>query len=66
VAESQPHSRFVSPLRGRAGGYLRIQNEREHDREDEEEEEECSWGLEKDMKLFEVSAKDDRGLSARS
>jgi len=30
--------------------------------EDEEEDNGCSWGLEKDMKLFEVSAKDDRGV----
>lgn len=29
--------------------------------EEEEEDNEASWGLERGMKLFEVSAKDDRG-----
>lgn len=59
--DSQPQSRFASPLRGCVGGYQRIQDQGRGEVEEEEEDSECSWGLEKDMKLFEVSAKDDRG-----
>jgi len=61
-----PHSsRFTSPLSGRGSGYLPIQDELSGpmaSTEDDEEDSETSWGLEKDMKLFEVSAKDDRGV----
>ena len=65
LVDSQVQSRFASPLRGRVGGYQRIQDERQQEVE-EEEDNECSWGLEKDMKLFEVSAKDDRGSPIHS
>ncbi|KAF8591555.1 ras-domain-containing protein [Ramaria rubella] len=57
----QPQSRFASPFGGRVGGYLRIHEDTQRPME-EEEENESSWGLEKDMRLFEVSAKDDRGV----
>lgn len=65
-SHSLVQSRFASPLIGRVSGYQRILDERQRQREEEDENSECSWGLEKDMKLFEVSAKDDRGSPAHS
>ena len=59
----QPQSRFASPFSKHADGYLRMQDNAQKPRQEEDEDDdECSWGLERGMRLFEVSAKDDRGL----
>jgi hypothetical protein len=50
-------------LMGRGAGYSRLKDDTKFpvEEEDEGEDNDTSWGLERGMKLFEVSAKDDRG-----
>lgn len=60
LSSSKSDAHFSSQLR--KGIYQRMPEDQEWPRKDESEDDsETSWGLEKDMKLFEVSAKDDRG-----
>ncbi|KIJ56836.1 hypothetical protein M422DRAFT_218541 [Sphaerobolus stellatus SS14] len=57
---SLPDTKQSPLLNGRATGFRRSHEETKFPEEEEEEDNDTSWGLERGMKLYEVSAKDDR------